>query len=406
MRIIMHVDMNSYFATVEQQANPCLRGKPLCIAGKGSGERTVCAAASIEAKKFGVKSGCPVWEARRLCPSIILVQADYHKYQFVSHQIFSILESYSPIMEIFSIDEAFLDLSHINRINTVISIAHDIKARIKEEVGDYLKCSIGISFNKLLAKLASEMKKPDGLTIIDKNNVDNILAQTPVEDLCGVGRSFKARLNSLGINTAKEMGECPLEKLISIFGPHHGKILHLMGQGKDASLVAPHFLLGPEKSFGHSYTLPRELSGLDDTLKVLLKLCQKVGRRMRKAGCSGRTIQVYVRFLDFTGMSKRLTLTRHINDGNDIYKLAKEMLGKSLPPIRAIGVSIGNLVRLNRVSMPILPQDQQKESVLKAQDKINDKYGEFTVFPAALARIKNRIENIPDGRTKRIENYF
>ncbi len=402
----MHIDMNSYFATVEQQSNPFLRGKPICVAGKGSSERTGCCAASIEAKKFGVKSGFPVWEAKRLCPDIIIVPADYNKYQFVSRKVFDILESYSPLMEIFSIDEAFLDLSHIHSIDNIINIASDIKARIKSEIGDYLKCSIGVSYNKLLAKLASEMKKPDGLTIIDKNNVDAILAQTPIEDLCGVGRRLQQRLNNLGIKTAKEMGEYPLDKLIKFFGPHHGKLLHLMGQGKDLSRVLPHFELAPEKSFGHSYTLPRSLYTVLDTQKVLMKLCQKVGRRMRHAGFFGRTIQVYARFLNLSGIGRRLTLQTYTNDGDTIYKLAKQMLGESLPPVRAVGVSISNLRRSDDISMSILPEDQKKEQIIEAQDQINDKYGEFTVCPAALINIKNRIQNIPDGRIKRLETNF
>jgi DNA polymerase-4 len=398
----MHVDMNSYFATVEQQSNPKLRWKPVCVAGKvGQTERTVCCAASIEAKKFGIKSGFPVWEAKNLCPQIIIVPADYHKYQFVSSQVFKILESFTPVIEIFSIDEAFLDLSHINSIDKIISIANSIKARIQEDIGDYLKCSVGISYNKLLAKLASEMQKPDGLTIIDKDNVDKILAQTPIEDLCGVGRRLQARLNSLGIHTAKEMGDYPLEKLIKLFGPHQGKLLYLMGQGKDTSPVLPYFEMSPEKSFGHSHTLPRGMSSVADTQKVLLKLSEKVARRMRHNHFFGRTIHVYARFLNWSGVGKRTTLKNPVNDGVEIYRIAKNMLGKDLPSVRAVGVSMSNLVRSWQVSGSILQEDQRSERLILAQDEVNDKYGEFTVFPAALAKIKDKIEAIPDGRNKR-----
>lgn len=401
--MIMHLDMNSYFATAEQQSNPYLRGKPICIAGKGKNERTVCAAASIEAKKYGVKSGTSVWQAKALCPSIQIVPADYAKYQFISRQVFSLLEEYTPKIEIFSIDEAFMDLSHIETYTEAAVLGDEIKFRIKTEIGDYLKCSIGLAENKLLAKLASEKQKPDGLTIIKKEEVAAVLEKTPIGELCGIGRRLQFQLNQLGVKKVGQLGHYPLMNLTKLFGAHTGRHLKQMGQGIDFSYVLPYFEFPAEKSFGHSYTLPKDISDFKEAKKVLLKLSEKVGRRLRKKGFFGRTVHIYLRFHDFTGFSQQMT-THSIQDGFEIYQTGLKILEQFdfQKPIRLIGVSIGNLSQEKNESQLLLAHDQKQEQLLKATDKINDHFGEFTIFRAALTKIKNRIENIHDGRNKRI----
>jgi DNA polymerase-4 len=405
MRIILHIDMNSYFATVEQQSNPFLRGKPICVAGKGSGERTVCAALSIEAKKMGCKGAMSVWEAREVCPSIVVVQADYTKYQFVSRAVFAIFESYTPLVEIFSIDEAFLDLTNIcNDYIEAQAISISIKERLKHEVGDYLTCSIGISHNKLLAKLASEMQKPDGLTILDKAVLPKILAETPIEDVCGIGRQITKKLHLLSIRTMAELGSCNLERLIVFFGKNQGKTLHFMGQGISDDTVLPYYQYPAEKSFGHSYTLPKNIFKPDEAKPVLLKLAEKVARRMRKAKAMGKTIHLYVRFSDFAGFAEQTTIANFINDGLKIYEIGLRIIEQYNPnkPIRAISITVTNLKREMDVPQALLAEDIDQEKIVKASDIINDRYGEFTLFRASLVPVKNKIENIPDGRNKRI----
>lgn len=423
--MIIHLDMNSYFATAEQQCDPFLRGKPICIAGKGKGDlpadatpnqnksstpnthqalqagRSVCAAASIEAKKYGIKSGTSVWEAKAMCPEIILVPADYAKYQFISRQVFSLLEEYSPLIEIFSIDEAFADLKHIKTYTEAAILADEIKYRIKNEIGDYLKCSVGLAENKLLAKLASEMQKPDGLTIIKRDNIKEVLAKTPIEEMCGIGRQFQKRLNALGIKNIAQLGAYPLPNLIKLFGPHSGKNLKQMGQGIDTTPVLPYYLFPSEKSFSHSYTLPKDIRDIKEAKKVLLKLAEKVGRRMRKAKVFGKTIHLYLRFNDFSGFSKQVTVN-YVQDGYDIYRTALKILSmyNLEKPIRLIGISVSNLKNNAEESQIIF--NQKEESALKATDEINDHFGEFTIFRSTLTKIKDRIENIPDGRNKRI----
>jgi DNA polymerase-4 len=401
----MHVDMNSYFANVEQQSNPFLRGKPVCVAGKGSSERTVCAALSIEAKRLGCKGPMSVWEAKYICPTIIVVQADYVKYQFISRRLFTILESYTPTLEIFSIDEAFLDVTGIcKNYEEAQKIAYDIKRRLKEEIGDYLTCSIGISHNKLLAKLASEMQKPDGLTIIDKNNIDNVLVRTPIEDICGIGRALTKKLHQLGVKTMTELGHIDLKRLVHFFGPHQAKTLYFIGRGMDENPVLPYYEYPTEKSFGHSYTLPKNIFKTNEAKPVLLKLSETLARRLRQAKVSGQTIHLYVRFSDFTGLSQQTTVSYFINNGLKIYETAINIMRqyKLNKPIRALSITVTNLRRDQDTSQPLLARDIQDEKLTKAVDIINDRYGEFTIFRSSLTKVKNKIQNIPDGRNKRI----
>lgn len=403
--IILHIDMNSYFATVEQQSNPFLRGKPICVAGKASNERTICAALSIEAKKMGCHGPMPVKEAQAVCPSIIIVEADFNKYQYVSRKLFSILESYTPLIEIFSIDEAFIDLTGMVKNHPeAMAVAQDIKQRLKSEVGDYLTCSIGISHNKLLAKLASEMQKPDGLTIIDQYNLNDILASTPIEDVCGIGRQLGAKLKIMSIKTMTDLANCPLDRLTHFFGKNQAQLLQNMGQGLDNSPVLPYFNYPAEKSYGHSYTLPKNIFKSHDAEKVLLKLSEKVARRLRQDKVFGRTVNLYIRFFDFSGISEQETVSHFINDGYDIYQIGLLILARHKidKPIRAVSISISNIKKQTDTPNLLLANDIKTQKSTKATDEINDRYGEFTVFRASLTEIKDRVQNIPDGRNKRI----
>ena len=294
-RIILHLDMNAFFASVEQQANPALRGKPIAVIG--SNGRTVITTASYEARKFGVKTGMAIWEAKRQCPQIILVVGDNRKYTYTSTRIFHMMLDYTPLVEVFSIDEAFLDVTHSLKIfGTPERIVYLMKARIKQSFG--LTCSVGIGPNKLLAKLASDMKKPDGLTIIRPDEVSQVIDPLPIKDLCGVGSRMERHLNLLGIKTIGDLGRFPVDILKRKFGIT-GQHLHDMGLGIDHSPVVPASDQDRVKSVGHSMTLRRDVSRRQDILKYLLQLSEMVGRRARRYGVSGKTINLYVRYADF-----------------------------------------------------------------------------------------------------------
>ena len=239
-QIILHTDMNSYFASVEQQANPYLRGRPIAVSRKPQ-DHTIAAAVSNEAKEFGLKSGMPTWQVGKLCPWITFVHGDPAKYAYVSSQIFSILKRFSPLLEVFSIDEAFLDITSVaDRHGGSEHLAKKIKAEIRREIGECITCSIGIAPSKVLAKIASETKKPDGLVLIPESQVQRWLERTPVTDAFGINKRIAWRLSPKGIRTLADLGQCDLHWLLKKFGTI-GYYLHLIGNGKDPVPLNPKF---------------------------------------------------------------------------------------------------------------------------------------------------------------------
>ena len=243
MRTILHVDMNSYFATVEQQANPYLRGRPVGII-KAEGRGCIIAA-SVEAKKFGVKTGCTVWEAKKLCPQIILVASDMDKYFSLTQRLVKIISDYSPIVEVFSIDEAFVDVTDTQSLfgGGAWEIAIEMKARIKQNLGEWMRASVGVSFSKLLAKLASEMHKPDGLTFLTQENYLLETGKIPVEEVCGIGFSRTKYLHERGAYTLAQARRLDLPD----------EIAELVWLRVEEAMVRPEDL-APAKSVSRTYT--------------------------------------------------------------------------------------------------------------------------------------------------------
>ncbi|MEI6262926.1 MAG: DNA polymerase IV [Deltaproteobacteria bacterium] len=400
-RIILHLDMNAYFASVEQQANPELRGKPIAVIG--SNGRTVITTASYEARKFGVKTGMAIWEAKRQCPQIILVVGDNRKYTHTSTQIFKMMLDYTPLVEVFSIDEAFLDVTHSLKIfGNPEQIVHLLKAQIMESFG--LTCSVGIGPNKLLAKLASDMKKPDGLTIIRPDEVSQIINPLPIKDLCGIGSQTEKKLNLLGIKTIGDLGKFPVDILKRKFGIN-GLHLHDMGLGIDHSPVVPASDQDRVKSVGHSMTLKQDISRRQDILKYLLQLSEMVGRRARRYGVSGKTVHLYVRYADFySSFGKQQTLGNPINQSGDIYKAALDILDtvELQQPVRLLGIRLTNL-RHQVAQLPLFPQERRKSLMVNAMDAVNNRFGDFTVTFASLMDTEEKGSHVispawrPDG---------
>jgi DNA polymerase IV len=389
-RVIMHIDMNSYFASVEQQVKPSFRGKPVAVGGPNEG-RTVIAAASIEAKRFGVKSGMNIYQARKICPNLIFVQGDYRKYAEFTNRIFYIFRRYTPILEIFSIDEAFLDVTDtLKTFENAIRASKQIKQAIKREVGDWLSCSVGIAPNKLIAKLASDLKKPDGLVVVKEKDIFKLLNHIELDELCGIGSRTKKNLLSLGIDTIGKLGATPVEVLVRRFGKM-GLLLHCMGKGEDESPVVPYYEIPEPKSMGHSYTLPEDTSDKGIIWSTLLKLSEQVGRRLRAEKFYGRRVSAVIRTGDFLGMSRQKALNRWTNDGYDIFLIAREIIESFhySGPVRLIGVSISGLVK-GVCQLSFLPEEIKAEKLIKALDAINNRFGEFTIGRASLMLTKVR----------------
>jgi DNA polymerase-4 len=378
----MHVDQNAFFASVEQAANPELRGKPIAVVG-GHG-RTVITTSSYEARAKGVKTGMAIWEGKRTCPELIIVVGDNKKYTHTSTGINEIFRDYTPEVEAFSIDESWLDVTHsLSIFGSAENIAYQIKARIKHLFG--ITCSIGIAPNKLLAKLASDMQKPDGLTVIDPDNVSRILEQMPIKDLCGIGRKMQRHLNMMSIYTCGELGRCDEARLTRKFGII-GKRLKDMGRGIDSSPVVQFADEGDVKSVGHSRTLERDIDDPEEIRRFLLQLSEMVGSRARRYNVSGRTIHLYVRYADFfSSWGKQTSLRNYINLSDEIYLAALGILNsvELEQPVRLLGISMRNL-KHQAEQLPLFEEDRKKLFATQAMDIINDRFGTMSVTFGSL----------------------
>ncbi|HQU32108.1 MAG: DNA polymerase IV [Planctomycetia bacterium] len=383
-KIIMHIDMNAFFASVEQQINPAFRGKPIAVIG--SNERTVITTSSYEARAYGVKTGMTKYEAKRLCPHIVLVAGDTGRYTDTCRSLVEIYRQYTPMVEVYSIDEAFLDVTEsIPLFGCAEVIAKKIKEDIRQKLG-MLTCSIGIAPNKLLAKLGSDMKKPNGLVVIQQEDVGKLLQNLPVKELCGIGSRIETQLATLGIKTCGELGRASTHTLRNRFGVI-GERLKLMAQGIDNNPVIPPEQEPDVKSIGHSMTLDKDVSDMETLECHVLQLSEMVGRRMRRGGYTGRTITLTLRYPDFTTFTKRTTAGTHTDNSIDIYRIAIDILNtvRLQQPIRLIGISISNLTK-NLSQIPLFLSDRNKKAATRAMDKINDRYGDFCITWGTLIK--------------------
>lgn len=383
MRSILHIDMNAFFASVEQRSDPVLRGRPMAVIG--SERRGVILSPSYEARAFGVKTGMMYHEARRLCPGIVLVPAASSKYSHACEGLVAIWREFTPLVELFSIDEAFLDVTGCEALfGDPVRTAIRIKERIWERTG--LTCSIGIGPNKLLAKLGSDMQKPDGLVLITPGDVPQVMEDLPVKELCGIGPNLTRRLAALGIRTCGELGRTPLGRLTARFGVV-GERLRDMGRGEDDEPVMPLEAQEEEeaKSMGHSMTLAEDCTDRTALERHILHLAEKVGRRLRRGGYRGRTVSLVLRFADFHTFSRQRRLRHAVNHGLDIHAAAMGIFrGLELAqPVRLVGVGVSGLER-RAAQMPLFEDERKRSFVAEAMDEINDRYGEFTVTWGSL----------------------
>jgi DNA polymerase-4 len=384
-RTVLHVDMDAFFAAVEQQTYPFLRGKPVGVCGDPDG-RTVVAAASYEAKRRGVKTAMTVPEARRRCPEIVLVGGDPAKYIDTSVRLLAIYAQYTDLVEVFSIDEAFLDVTASAHLRGgAEAVARAIKSDVRRRFG--LTCSIGIAPNKLVAKFASDWAKPDGLTVIPPGELPALLARTPIEALCGIGPKTRETLNQLGITTCAELGCYPERQLVALFGVNGAK-LSRMGRGEDSSPVQACCHETPAVSMGHSLTLARDTHDPTVIRRHLLQLAEQVGRRLRRDRYSGRTVAIVIRYSDFTTRVRRRSLRSHTDDGHRLYTTGMKLfdeLYETGRDVRLLGISLSGLVRdlppAGLFDSPDVPGD---DVFLRAADLVNDRFGEFTVARARL----------------------
>ncbi len=376
-RIIMHVDMDAFFASVEQLDHEEYRGKPLIVGGIGG--RGVVSTCSYEARKFGVHSAMPTAKAMKLCPQGIFIQGNYPRYAEVSQQIFDIFDHYSPLIEPLSIDEAFLDLTGMERLmDSPRQYALKLKQEIKEKTG--IVASVGIAPNKFLAKIASDLEKPDGLVIVNKDHVQAFLDPLPVRRIWGVGAKTAAVLDRMRVKTIADLRKMSYEELHKTFGDKTAQHLFLLAQGIDERPVAPR---GRAKSIGNETTFSEDLQSAEAALEVLLYLSVKVGWRLRQAGFKAKTVQLKLRQSDFSTFTRQKQLFEPSNFDNDIYTAIKELFENLniTRGIRLLGVSTTGFEEMESLS---LFHDEKKDRLYQAIDDINSKYGKLGVTRGAL----------------------
>ena len=385
-RTIILVDMNAFFASVEQQSNPMLRGKPVLVGGSVA-KRSVVAAASYESRPYGIHSGMATFEAIAKCPDAILISGDPTKYSDTSRRVFDICGEYTDMMEIYSIDECFLDVTCTQHMfGGAWEIARSIKRRIRIELG--LTCSIGIAPNIMLCKIAANMQKPDGLVEIEWEEVKALLENLPVGKLHGVGNKLTAQLEKMGIKTAGQLGRTPKNVLKLSFGVY-GEALHDMGNGTYNPALIPYHSRPDIKSVSHAYTLSRNTRNIDLVQRHLLRLSEMVGRRLREQEFAGKTITLVIRYSDMHTYTYRKTFPLYYDDGFEIYQAAMSILrqhSSDKRAIRLVGVCVSGLAK-NAHQMNLFT-DPHARKLLSAIDAINDRYGEFAVKRASLVGIK------------------
>ncbi len=417
-KIILHIDFDSFFASVEQQHNFLLRGKPVGVTAANG--RTCIIASSREAKRLGIKTGSRTYEAIKVCPNIILVKADFVKYFEVSKKFLNICKDYSPYVEMFSIDELFMDITSTEHLfDGVYNIVETIKDRIRHEIGEYITVSVGISYNKLLAKLASGLKKPDGVFEIKNSDVEDVYKKAKLTDMCGIGERIKTRLNKIGIYTLLQLRDAPLSILISEFGNVEGHFLKSIGLGIDENPVVPYTIAPEVKSVGRNYCLPKNEYDQRIVFQNLFELCEEVGIKLRRLGKKARTIGVSLR--GNINVGARQTYSIYMDSGAEIFRACLDILQEhelkyvisrskttrnpngishfarndNLDYVRQISVWVSNLENKENIQQSLF-DSARKNSLQQAIDAINERFGDHTIRNGFLL-YSDKLTTVPNG---------
>jgi len=370
-RWIIHIDMDAFFAAVEERDNPALQGKPVIVGGLG--RRGVVATASYEARRFGVHSAMPMEEARRRCPQGIFLAGNHRKYGRVAAEIRNILSRFSPLVEPLSLDEAFLDVTGMEWLfPDPAEIARQIKGQIRSELS--LVASAGVASNKFLAKLACDWGKPDGLVLVQPGLEAEFLRNIPVSRLWGIGEKATKALQAIGINTIGQLAAADDFILHKHFGNAAGEMKGL-ARGCDNRQVIPEHA---PKSVGNEITFEQDLYKPDDIRTCLLALTQKVGRRLRKSGYSGRTVTVKIRFASFKTITRSRTLGEPTCLDETIYETVGTIMDSTKLPegVRLLGVTMSGLQYGGGQTALFTEKEDKRAKVSEAVDRLKDRFGE------------------------------
>lgn len=382
-RAIIHLDMDAFYAAVEVLDDPELKGKPVIVGG--SKERGVVSSASYEARKFGVHSAQPIATAARLCPQGVFLPVRMWRYQEISQQIFQIFQRFSPLVEPLSLDEAFLDVTGSTRLfGTPEEIARKIKEQVVEETG--LTVSAGVAPSKFVAKIASDMQKPDGLTIVPEGKVEEFLEPLPIEKLWGVGKATRKILAHLGVRTIGDLGLLSSKLLVRKLGKQ-GLHLYLLAKGVDEREVEPEREV---KSVGHEDTYPIDISDVEEARKQLLSLATRVAKRLRGYGLVGKTVTLKVKYYDFVQITRSITLGEPTDDNRKIFQTCCDLLEKTevgRRPVRLLGISLSQLSdsdETKQLALFAVEEPDRSRRLNKALDTISEKFGDEAIVPGTL----------------------
>ncbi|MBI4089194.1 MAG: DNA polymerase IV [Candidatus Levybacteria bacterium] len=394
-KTILHIDFDSFFASVEQQYNPKLRNKPLGVTAANG--RTCIIASSREAKKIGIKTGARTYEALQVCPTLNLVKADFVKYFEISKKFLNICKNFSPFVELFSIDEVFMDVTATSHLfNGVYNLIIKLKQEIREEIGEYITVSVGISHNRLLAKLASGINKPDGVFEITKDNLELVYFQAKLTDMCGIGERIKLRLNKIGIYTLLQLRNASLSLLISEFKNSEGHFLKNIGLGIDSDSLNFFTTAPAVKSVGRNYCLPKNEYNKSVVLQNIFELCEEVSIKLRRLSKKARTVGLSLRGSD--NFHARKTYEAYFDTGKEIFDMCISLTpGRCrLNYVRQISVWVGNLEDSVNTPLSLFDINNKKEKVQKIIDEINEKFGNHTIRNGSLL-YADELTTVPNG---------
>lgn len=398
-KTILHIDFDSYFASCEQQFNPKLRGKPVAVTAQNG--RNCIIAASREAKKLGIKSPSTRWEALQIVPDLIFTSASFEKYWEITQKFLNICKDYSPFVELFSLDEVFMDITSTKDLfGGNLELIERIKTRIREEIGEYITVSVGMSYNKLLSKLGSGINKPNGFLEINAKNLDEVYAKCKLTDFCGIGERIAIRLQKLGIHTPLQLRKAPLDLLIREFKTVEGHFLYNLGSGIDQNPVVPYYVPDETKSVGRNYCLPQNQYDKKVIFQNIYELCEEVALKLRRLGKYARTAFVYL------GGSKsvhgRKTVSEYFESGKTFFEVILLILKENNffleenDYIRRISVGASNLEDSLNMTPSLFEDSQKNHKLLKVIDKINERYGDHTIRNAFLLYAP-KLKTVPNG---------
>lgn len=378
-RCVLHVDCNKFYASVECLYRPELRDKPMAVGGDPENRHGIILTKNEIASKYGLTVGEPLWKARQKCPDLVVVPPNYPLYLRFSALTRKIYEDYSEFIEPFGLDECWLDVTGSEKSGE--EIAHEIRKRVKSQLG--ITVSVGVSFNKVFAKLGSDYKKPDAVTVIDESNYKDIAWNLPCGDLLMVGRSAQKKLNAYGINTIGDLADTDVTVLKSLFGKN-GEMLHSFANGTECSPVRHKDEISEVKSVGNSTTAPRDLVNEEDVKTIFRVLCESVSARLREKGLKGRVVTIYVRDKELSSFSRQMKIPANTDISTEIFYYAMKLFRTNYfwnKPIRSLGVSVSDFdVTYEQFDFEKTVENREKQERLEtAVDSLRRRFGNYCI---------------------------